>query len=118
MRARATFRAAWAVCGVLAAAIAVGPTGCRGRADGVPEAAKFQKASKRRIAWTAPGDGTAYVVDDWYNRLIYSGPVRQGDEIVVDPEANELSVGGKAVPTEKKLTSADHSLWLLTGGGE
>ena len=95
--------------------LALGPAGCRGRAAGVPGAAKFFKAGKR-VAYTAPSGGTVFVVDDWYNRLVYSGPVKQGDEVVVDARSNVLTVAGERVAGDKKLTEAEHSVWVDTNG--
>ena len=107
--------AVWAARGLALLCVVVAAGGCRGRAEGVPEGAKFEKVSKRRIAYTAPQDGTVYVVDDWDNQLLYSGPVRQGDEVVVDPGAGVLSVAGKEVSPQRKLHSGDHSIYLLRG---
>ena len=101
----------------LAALSLAGASGCRGRAAGVPEAAKFENASKR-IDYTARGDATVYVVDDWYNRLVYKGPVRQGERVVVDPGAGTLTVAGKDVAGGRKLTDADHSLYVEPHGPE
>ena len=101
-----------AVLGLASFILAGGAGGCRGRAPGVPEDAKFVKATKRRNTFSAPNDGTVYVVDDWYNRLVYSGPVKQGDEVVVDPGAGVIAVGGKDVTGGRKLTDADHSIYM------
>ena len=112
--------AAWAVRVLFALAtfsLAGTAAGCRGRAEGVPEGAKFEKASKR-LNYAAPQDGSVYVVDDWHNRLVYSGPVRRGDRVVVDPGAGTLTVGGKDVAGGRKLTDADHSIYLEAGTPE
>ena len=105
----------WAVLALATLWLLGGAGGCRGRAAGVPEAAKFEKASKR-INYTARQDGTVYVVDDWYNRLVYKGPLRQGQQVVVDPGAGTLTVGGKDVAGGRKLTDTDHSLYVEPQG--
>ena len=110
--------AVWAVVALAALVLAGAAGGCRGRAPGVPEDAKFVKATKRRNTYTAPHDGTVYVVDDWYNRLVYSGPVKQGEEVVVDPGAGALTVGGKDVAAGRKLTDADHSIYVGPQDGQ
>jgi hypothetical protein len=110
--------AVWAVLGLATFVFAGAAGGCRGRAAGVPEGAKFVKATKRRNTFSAPHDGTVYVVDDWYNRLVYSGPVKQGDEVVVDPGAGLVSVGGKDVTGGRKLTDGDHSIYMGPGDVE
>ena len=104
--------AVWAVLGTVAFAFAGGAGGCRGRAPGVPGDAKFIKATRRRNTFAAPHDGTVYVVDDWYNRLVYSGPVKQGEEVVVDPGAGVLTVGGKDVAGGRKVSDVDHSIYV------
>jgi hypothetical protein len=108
----------WAVLGLAAFAVALPAAGCRGRAPGVPEEAKFVKATKRRNAYAAPHDGTVYVVDDWYNRVVYSGPVKQGEEVVVDPAAGVITVGGKDVAGGRKLTDTDHSIYMGPANAE
>jgi hypothetical protein len=110
--------AVWAVLGLAACAFSGGAGGCRGRAPGVPEGAKFVKATKRRNTYAAPHDGTVYVVDDWYNRLVYSGPVKQGEEVVVDPGASMITVGGKDVAGGRKLSDVDHSVYMGPGNAE
>jgi hypothetical protein len=104
--------AVWAVLGMTAFAFSAGAGGCRGRAPGVPEDAKFIKATGRRNTFAAPHDGTVYVVDDWYNRLVYSGPVKQGEEVVVDPGAGLLYVGGKDVAGGRKVSDVEHSIYM------
>ena len=110
--------AVWAVLGIAAVVFAGTAAGCRGRAPGVPEDAKFVKATKRRNTYAAPHDGTVYIVDDWYNRLVYSGTVKQGDEVVVDPAAGAITVGGKDVAGGRKLTDADHSIYMGSQDGQ
>ena len=48
-------------------------------------------------------DGTVYVVDSWYNKLLYQGPARQGEEVVVDPDADQVTVGGQVVVGGKDI---------------
>jgi hypothetical protein len=110
--------AAYAMLGLAAFVLAGGAGGCRGRAPGVPEDAKFVKATKRRNTYAAPQDGTVYVVDDWYNRLVYSGPVKQGDEVIVDPGAGAITVGGKDVTGGRKLTDAEHAIYMGPQDGQ
>jgi hypothetical protein len=107
----------WAVFALAALSLAGGAGGCRGRAAGVPEAARFEKAGKR-VSYTAPHDGTVYVVDDWFNRLVYKGPVHRGDHVVVVPGAGTLTVAGKDVAGGRKLTDADHSIYVEAEGGD
>ena len=109
--------AAWVVLGLAVLFVAAGSAGCRGRAPGVPDAAKFAKAGNP-LNYTAPHDGTVFVVDDWYNRVVYSGPVRQGEHVLVDPGAGTLSVGGKDVAGGRQLTKGEHSVYVKAGGGD
>lgn len=96
----------------LALAVAAGAVGgCQGQPKGMPEAARFKKAGKYKIAYVAEQDGTAYVVDEWDNTLKYSGPVRKGDRIVVDPDADKITVNDAAVSTGK-VYSSGHVIYL------
>src|SRR5215211_8271431 len=104
--------AVWAVLGIATVVFAGAAAGCRGRAPGIPDDAKFVKATSRRNTYSAPHECTVYVVDDWYNRVVYSGHVKQGEEVVVDPGAGVISVGGRDVTGGRKLTDSDHAIYM------
>ena len=56
-------------------------------------------------------EGTIYVQDKSDGKVIYSGPVRAGDNVVIDPRADALTVNDIQVRAGPKL-NADHAYRL------
>jgi hypothetical protein len=50
-------------------------------------------------------DGTIYVQDKSDGKVIYTGPVRAGDNVVIDPKADALTVNDIQVRPDPKLNS-------------
>ena len=50
-------------------------------------------------------DGTIYVQDKSDGKVIYTGPVRAGDDVVIDPKADALTVNDIQVRPDPKLNS-------------
>jgi hypothetical protein len=98
----------------LALVVAAGGGGCAGRPKDVPQAAAFKKAGKYKIGYTAEQAGTVYVVDEWDNSTKYKGPVREGDRVEVDPDADTISVNNSPVYTQKVFKSG-HVIYLQPG---
>jgi hypothetical protein len=60
-----------------------------------------------KAGFTAPDDGTVYIFtrgDTTYLR--YSGPIKKGDVLTIDPEANAVTVGNK--PLEVTVPGGGH----------
>jgi hypothetical protein len=85
---------------VAAAALSLGIAGCASqRPDVVPASAQLQTSGNGPVSFTPPTDGTAYVYDQATNRLLWSGPVRSGQMVVVDPNRNQIALGSQIVAT-------------------
>ena len=90
-----------ALLAVLAVGVA-GVGGCRpDRPASVPQSAKRiaggNPRQARKFDVTCKTDGTAYVIDDWDNSLVWSGPVRRGDVVGIDVYGGRITVNGNAV---------------------
>jgi hypothetical protein len=70
-------------------------------------------AGTNRLEYVAPSDGTMWVTDNGSNTTIYSGRVVRGDDIVVDPDTNKLTVNGGKV-FGQDLNHNEHSLFFLS----
>lgn len=84
------------------------------RPAAVPVAAQYEAGGPDRLVYVAPFSGTLYLTDHSSNALIYSGPVLQGDRIVVDPVANRVTIDGQVV-VSRDLSHDDHRIYLLPG---
>src|SRR4051812_32589191 len=72
--------------------------GCHGdRPSEVPPSAKFQKVSRKPLDFTAPADGTVYIVDNWDTSLLYSGSIRKGQTLSIAPESRKVMLDGQPV---------------------
>ena len=63
----------------------------------VPEGARFISQSSSRLTHRVLRDGTIYIVDGETNKVMYSGPVKSGANIVVDPAASAVTVNDQQV---------------------
>lgn len=81
---------------VLGVSLLVGTAGCsHERPLEVPSSATMAVEGNERLAYAAPHDGTVYLYDVGNDQIIYSGAVREGDEVVLDPKENKLTVAGR-----------------------
>ena len=70
----------------------------------VPDnARKIAEARNSRVVHRTLRDGTIYVVDATTNKVIFTGPVRSNDNIVVDPKADNISINDTEVSVNDKL---------------
>jgi len=70
----------------------------------VPEdARRVAEATGSRLIHRTLREGTVYVVDGESNKVLYSGPVRAGANVVVDPAANAITVNDQQVKPSVKL---------------
>jgi hypothetical protein len=93
---------------VLGAALSLGMAGCATqRPDVIPASAQIQTSGNGPINFTAPNDGMAYVYDASSNRLLWSGPVRAGQIVNVDPQKNQIALGNQVVAM-RTLQPGDH----------
>jgi hypothetical protein len=90
--------------------------GCRhDRHPSVPARAMMLSEGDGRLAASAEGPGTFYVVDERSNEIRYSGKVERGQSITVDPRENEIRVDDRVV-SENRLNSGNrHRIFFDRG---
>jgi hypothetical protein len=70
------------------------------RPGAVPLTARLAGEGGARVEYTAPVDGSVWVVDADSNALVYSGRLNRGETLVIDPKLpvdTQLSVAGRTV---------------------
>jgi hypothetical protein len=75
--------------------------GCASRHKAIPESATLVAADQGNIDFVAPGDGRVYVEDRTANKLLYSGQVREGQHLNVQPTKDRIAVDGQMVRDQK-----------------
>ena len=67
-----------------------------------------------KIRWTADLDGTVYVYDVDADHIAWTGRVRRGQEIVVDPKRDSVMVGDEVVYQDNLGKDAQHRIYFAT----
>jgi hypothetical protein len=102
----------------LAAGLMAGLGGCQQqqRSAKVPsDATTLGKAQAEPFTWYADRTGTLYVVDAPNDVVIYRGPVRTGQTVVVDPQVKRITVDGREVSQGKLVTGHRNDIYLQSG---
>src|SRR6185369_1839791 len=68
-----------------------------------------------KIRWIADDDGTFYVYDVSKEFVRYSGPVRRGQEVIVQPGDDIVYVDGRSVSHENLRRDARHQVYFAPG---
>ena len=67
------------------------------------DARRVAEATGGRLVHRPMREGTVYVVDGDTGKVIYTGPVRAGANVVVDPAANAVTVNDQQVKPSVRL---------------
>ena len=67
----------------------------------IPEGADAVKTDTGSVSWDAKHAGEVWVCDADTNKMIYTGPVRDGDTVRVNAAEDTVTVGGKTVSEHK-----------------
>jgi hypothetical protein len=98
---------------VAGATLSLGVAGCATqRPDVIPPTAQVQTSGNGPVSFTPPTDGMAYVYDEASNRLIWSGPVRAGQTVSVDPQKNQIALGSQVVATRTLQAGDRHDVYF------
>ena len=68
----------------------------KGRA-GIPVEAERVAEGKGELVYNATHGGEAYVLDDSNNKIIWSGLLRDGDALAIEPAGNRVRIGPQTV---------------------
>ena len=69
----------------------------------VPKTARLEAEGRGDLSYKAPRDGYVYVVDHRDRKLIYEGPLYEGETLLIAPYRNVIEVDGKRVKKVKDL---------------
>jgi hypothetical protein len=72
--------------------------GCSPRARaGIPVEAERVAQAKGELVYQVPAGGEAYVLDAGDNKIIWSGHLREGETLTIQPEADRVAVDLQSV---------------------
>lgn len=81
------------------------------RPEGVPAMAVIGAEGKDRVEYTAQRDGFVWITDEDQHHVIYSAPVNHGDDVVVDPQKNVMSINGQPIAGQT-LNADNHRIFF------
>jgi hypothetical protein len=79
----------------------------------IPQMADVVVEGNDKIKWTADMDGTIFVYDRDKSTVRYTGPVRRGEEIIVQPDRDKVYVGDHVVYNENLEKHSWHRIYFL-----
>ena len=82
------------------------------RPNRIPRFADVVKEDGGKLRWRADLDGTIYLYDKSADAIRYTGPVRRGDEVMVQPNDDRVSINDRTVGTENLHRDAFHQLYF------
>lgn len=69
----------------------------------VPKTARLRVEGRGDLSFKSPRDGYVYIVDSREKKLVYEGPLDEGETISVAPYKNVIEVDGQRVKRVKDL---------------
>ncbi len=63
----------------------------------IPASADITASGNNKLSYTFPRDGMVYVYDKNDDSVLYSGRVLGRDEVLVDPDANQIRINNRVV---------------------
>jgi hypothetical protein len=105
----------WAL--LLGCAVVLQGCGASARPYGVPLMASLVgEAAGKSASFTAPHDGSVWVAGPGHpgqeRYIVYSGWIRAGQAIVVDPAARSISVGGEQQKVTIDSGNSYYQIWF------
>lgn len=69
----------------------------------VPRTARLRTEGRGDLSFKSPRDGYVYVVDTRDRKLVYEGPLDEGETLLIAPYRNVIEVDGQRVKRVKEL---------------
>ena len=69
----------------------------------VPKTARLRAEGRGDLSFKSPRDGYVYVIDTRDKKLVYEGPLDEGETLVIAPYRNVIEVDGVRVKRVKEL---------------
>lgn len=111
-------------CALAAFLVATLVAGCAPeRPESVPADARSvsKQTGSNPINFTAPEDGTVYVYNRSTKKMIYSGALKRGQAMELDPKADVLRIDGRTVQETGLRELNEYQVWFdaepSTAGG-
>jgi hypothetical protein len=100
------------------AAISLAPltvAGCgSSRPADVPKSAALKTQGNDRVVYVAEDTGTVWIANHGTNDIVYSGPMRRGDRLVIDPADNRVTINDQTV-TRRDIGHRDRDIYFEPG---
>lgn len=101
------------LCSLAGFALSLAVAGCEvERPSTIPSSAQMMGSGNRIINFTAPSDGMTYIFDKSGQRLVWSGRVTKGQSIDVDPQRNQITVGGSVMADRILNATSQHVIFF------
>lgn len=81
------------------------------RPSAVPASAIVKTQGDQRVVYTSDGEGTIWIAEAGNNNINYSGPVHHGDRVVLDPDANTVTINDRVVANQG-ISHHDHKVYF------
>jgi hypothetical protein len=75
--------------------------GCASRHQAIPPTARLVAENRGKIDFVAPDDGQVFVEDRSAHKLLYSGQIREGQHVNIEPIKDRIEVDGQIVRDQK-----------------
>jgi hypothetical protein len=90
-----------AVVAVSSVALLLG-VGCAGeRHEDIPPSARLMVKDSGNVSFAAPDDGMVYVYDRSSGKMLYSGRIREGENLSIDAMDDQIRLNGQIVMDEQ-----------------
>lgn len=83
----------------------------------IPESADVVAEGHEKVKWTADMDGTVWIFDKDKNNIRWTGPVRRGDDIIIQPDRDKIYVGGRNIYQGNLEKQGWHKIYFVPEGG-
>ncbi len=99
--------------GIMAGAALVAMPGCETMNAKVPSTAQPVAMGTGNTMYQAGHDGTIYVYDKTWNKLVYTGQVRAGQAVVLDAVGDKVTIDGRTVVEQIPLGEGSQYQFFL-----
>jgi len=99
---------------LLASCAFITMAGCASAPIDVPRTAVLKTEGDQKIVYTADAAGVVWVTNARTDDILYSGAVSQGDRLVLDPQANTLTLNDQVI-ANKDINAGDHQIFFREG---
>ena len=84
----------------------------------IPQGADEVTSGRGVLRHTVQRDGRIWVYDGGTDKMVYTGTVRDGDKVVVDPDTNQITVGGTTVSEQPLVRDHKYRIYFKRHGAD